>query len=362
MVAGLRISETYIERDLKRRQCGYGRGERMKIESDHAEIISGVRHGRTMGSPIGMVIWNRDWENWKDVMAVSGRNTGAGRITRPRPGHADLAGVYKYGLRDIRPVLERSSARETATRVAVGAIARRFLEEFGINIHSRTLSIGGIFAEKTSDGWDAIEESPVRCGDANAGRAMIRAIDGAKADGDSLGGVFEVIADHVPVGIGSHVHWDRRLDSRIAQAVMSIPSVKAVEIGDGLTTAGLRGSQAHDVILPGRAGERPWRRGSNRAGGIEGGMTNGEPLIVRGMVKPISTMKKPLASIDLETGKKAEAHFERADTCIVPAAGVAGEAMLSIVLASALLEKFGGDSLEETKAAFRRQRRSIALF
>jgi len=362
--AGLRLGEAYIERDLRRRQGGYGRGERMKIETDHAEIISGVRHGRTMGSPIAMVIWNHDWENWSDIMAVGGRETGKGRITRPRPGHADLPGVFKYGLKDIRPILERSSARETAARVAVGAIARRFLEEFGISIHSRTLAIGKVQSEGSIQvNWEVVEASPVRCADIRTGRAMMRLIDAARAEGDTLGGVFEIIAVGVPVGLGSHVHWDRRLDGRIAQAVMSIPSVKAVEIGSGFAVAALRGSEAHDVILPGPVGRAlPWRRASNHAGGLEGGMTNGEPLVVRAAIKPISTLRKPLGSIDLATGKKAEAHFERADVCVVPAAGVVGEAMLATVLASAVLEKFGGDSLRETLAAYRRYIRSIALF
>lgn len=362
--AGLRLGEAYIERDLRRRQGGYGRGERMKIETDHAEIISGVRHGRTMGSPIAMVIWNHDWENWSDIMAVGGREIGKGRITRPRPGHADLPGVFKYGLKDIRPILERSSARETAARVAVGAIARRFLEEFGISIHSRTLAIGKVQSGSGSQvNWEVVEASPVRCADIRTGRAMMELVDAAVADGDSLGGVFEVIAEGMPVGLGSHTHWDRRLDGRIAQAVMSIPSVKAVEIGSGFAVAALRGSEAHDVILPGSDGQSlPWKRASNHAGGLEGGMTNGEPLVVRAAVKPISTLRKPLDSIDLATGEKAEAHFERADVCVVPAAGVVGEAMLAIVLASAVLEKFGGDSLRETLAAYRRYVRSIAVF
>ncbi|MCX8126397.1 MAG: chorismate synthase, partial [Dehalococcoidia bacterium] len=224
LVSGLRLSEAFIERDLRRRQSGYGRGERMRIEADRAEIISGVRYGRTIGSPISLVIWNRDWENWADVMSVDGKDVGKGRVTRPRPGHADLPGVFKYGLKDIRPVMERSSARETAARVAVGAIARRFLEEFGISVRSRTLAIGKVHARDGGQpDWNAVENSPVRCDDAEASREMVKMIDLAKAEGDTLGGVFEVIADGVPVGLGSHVHWDRRLDGRIAQALMSIP-------------------------------------------------------------------------------------------------------------------------------------------
>ena len=347
--AGLRLSEDYIASDLTRRQGGYGRSQRMKIEQDRAEIMSGVRHGLTMGSPIALLIRNRDWENWQDIMGVSPIEQEVQPLPRPRPGHADLAGVTKYGLDDIRPILERSSARETAARVAAGAVARRFAEEFGIDIHSHTIAIGG---ERASLGdavdWDVVEKSPVRCADAAAEKAMIAAIDEAASSGDTLGGVFEVVATGVPVGLGSHVHWDRRLDGRIAGVMMSINSVKGVEIGDGFGMANLKGSQVHDAIEASDASPYGWRHATNRAGGIEGGISNGEPIVVRAVAKPVPTLGKPLPSIDLSTKEAVQAHFERSDICVVPAAGVIGEAMLAIVLADALLEKFGGDNLKET--------------
>ena len=354
MVAGLSISEEYIAQDLKRRQAGYGRGARMKIERDKAEIISGVRHGFTIGSPISLVIWNRDWENWQETMSVTPVDKEIETVTSPRPGHADLAGVTKYGTGDIRPILERASARETAARVAVGSVARRFLEEFGIVIHSHTINIGGNWAslDKPVD-WDHIENSPVRCGNAAAEKMMIAAIDEAKADGDTLGGVFEVVATGVPVGLGSHVQWHRRLDSQITQAMMSINAVKGVEIGDGFALANVKGAQAHDIVEPGFKGQSPsWHRPTNRAGGIEGGISNGQSIIVRAVVKPIATLGKPLPSVDLSTGKITKAHYERSDICVVPAAGVIGEAMLAIVLANVALEKFGGDSLKEVLANY----------
>lgn len=353
MVAGLALSEEYIRRDLERRQGGYGRGLRMQIEKDRAELLSGVRHGLTTGSPIAMVIWNKDWENWREVMSISPSEKGGEPVTRLRPGHADLPGVVKYGLDDVRPILERSSARETATRVAVGAVARRFLEEFGIQIHSHTVAIGGQRAEKVAPpDWDVVERSVVRCADPEADKRMIAAIDEAKENGDTVGGLFEVVADRVPIGLGSYAHWDRRLDGRIAQAVMSIPSVKGVEFGAGFAQADQRGSQIHDVIRPGGVRARSWERPTNRAGGLEGGMTNGQPLLVRAAVKPIATLARPLASVDLRTGREAAAHYERSDVCIVPAAGVIGEAMIAVVLAEAMLEKFGGDSLKEIKRSY----------
>jgi chorismate synthase len=276
-------------------------------------------------------------------------------LTLPRPGHADLAGVIKYGTRDIRPILERASARETAARVAVGAVARRFLEEFGIAVHSHTARIGKIQAKLSRDiNWQQVEKSPVRCADAKCEQAMLEAIDKVKSEGDTLGGVFELVADGVPVGLGSHVHWDRRLDGRIAQAIMSIQSVKGVEIGDGFSLATTTGSQSHDIIEPSAIEAHfPWGRATNKAGGIEGGISNGQPIIVKAVVKPIATLGKPLPSVDLGTGKTAEAHYERSDICVVPAAGVVGEAMLAIVLADAMLEKFGGDHLHETLANYR---------
>ena len=345
--AGLALDENYIARDLKRRQGGYGRSARMDIEQDQAEILSGVRHGLTIGSPISLLIWNRDWENWKDIMAVTPVERDIEPVTRLRPGHADLAGAIKYGLGDIRPILERASARETAARVAVGAVARRLLEEFGIEIHSHTIAIGGVWANGGEVDWAKVEKSPVRCADAEAERAMMAAIDEAKKAGDSVGGAFQVVATGVPIGLGSHVHWDRRLDGRIAQAMMSINAVKGVEIGAGFPLADLKGSQTHDIIQFDKAKQK-WQHASNRAGGIEGGITNGEPIVVNAAVKPVPTLGKPLPSVDLRTGDAVEAHSERSDVCVVPAAGVIGEAMLAIVLADAMLEKFGGDHIKET--------------
>jgi chorismate synthase len=358
MVADLPLEERYINKQLKRRQQGYGRGPRMKIEDDKVEVLAGVRYGLTAGSPIALFIINRDWQNWQEQLSVSPMEKEAEPVICPRPGHADLAGVTKYGLKDIRPVMERASARETASRVAVGAIARRFLEELGISIHSHTVGIGQCHCERSeamlvSTDWQRVEISPVRCANAGLEKAMIAAINEAKASGDTLGGVFEVIATGVPIGLGSHVSWERRLDGRIAQAIMSINAVKGVEIGAGFALAGLRGSQAHDVIEPMRrskAKKPAWRHATNRAGGIEGGMSNGEDIVVRAAVKPIATLASPLPSIELSSGKATKAHYERSDICVVPAAGVIGEAMLANVLADACLEKFGGDNLRETLA------------
>lgn len=348
VVAGLALTEADINRDLERRQRGHGRGGRMKIETDRAEITSGVRHGKTLGSPISLFIENCDWKNWQDSMSVAPVAEKSERITRLRPGHADLAGVLKYGFDDVRNVLERSSARETAARVAVGAVARRFLAEFGVTVRSHTLSIGGKRAS-VSDviDWDRVENSPVRCADPAGEREMIVEIDKAKSAGDTLGGVFEIMATGVPVGLGSHVQWDRKLSSRICQAISSINAIKGVEIGYGFALADIPGSKAHDVIETANGG-KAWRRSSNRAGGIEGGMSNGEPIVVRAAMKPIATLAKPLPSVDLDTGQTVDAHFERSDVCAVPAAGVVGEAMLAIVLTEAMLEKFGGDSIAET--------------
>ena len=345
--AGLTLNEEYIAGDLKRRQWGYGRSARMEIEQDRAEILSGVRHGLTIGSPISLLIWNRDWENWQEVMAISPVDRESEPVTRLRPGHADLAGTIKYGLDDIRPILERASARETAARVAVGAVARKLLQEFGIEIKSHTIAIGGISIKggKSERNWAQVEKSPVRCAEAEAEKAMIAAIDKAKEAGDTVGGVFEIVATGVPIGLGSHVQWDRRLDGRIAQALMSINAVKGVEVGAGFSLANLPGSQSHDIIE--RVG-RKWHHATNRAGGIEGGISNGEPIMVKAAVKPIPTLGKPLPSVDLKTGEAVKAHSERSDVCVVPAAGVIGEAMLAIVLADAMLEKFGGDHIMET--------------
>jgi len=370
MVADLPVEECHINKELRRRQQGYGRGLRMKIEDDKAEIIAGVRHGLTIGSPIALFITNRDWQNWQEEMSISPVEKEVEPVTCPRPGHADLAGVTKYGLKDIRPIMERASARETAARVAVGAIARRFLEELGIAIHSHTVAIGPHRwerSEASSVDWRKVEASPVRCANGKLEKAMMAAIDEAKADGDTLGGIFEVVANSIPIGLGSHVSRDRRLDGRIAGAMMSINAVKGVEIGVGFAVAKLKGSQAHDIIEPVSsviASEAkqalPWRRATNRAGGIEGGMSNGEDIIVRAAVKPIATLVNPLSSVDVLSGKVTKAHYERSDICVVPAAGVIGEAMLAIVLADACLEKFGGDNLKETLANYHNYLRNIS--
>jgi len=363
MGAALPLDEEYINKELKRRQQGYGRGPRMKIEEDKVEIVAGVRYGLTTGSPIALFITNRDWQNWQEQLSISPVEKEAEPVTCPRPGHADLAGVIKYGLKDIRPIIERASARETAARVAVGAVARSFLEELGVSIYSYTVAIGNVghepsasLCEASSIDWQQVEASPVRCAHAEQEKAMMAAIDKAKADGDTLGGIFEVIATGVPIGLGSHVSWDRRLDGRIAQAIMSINAVKGVEIGAGFALARLKGSQAHDVIEPNprsKAKGLPWRHVTNRAGGTEGGISNGEDIIVRAAIKPIATLTSPLPSVDLSSGKVAKAHYERSDICVVPAAGVIAEAMLVIVLAEAYLDKFGGDNLKETLANYR---------
>ncbi|MCH7809530.1 MAG: chorismate synthase [Chloroflexi bacterium] len=352
--AGLPVTEEYIAAEMKRRQGGYGRSKRQQLEQDHAQLIGGVRHGRTLGSPIAMVIANRVWEDWREVMQVGPYEGDPKRVTRLRPGHADLAGAMKYGFDDARNVLERASARETAARVAVGAVCRRFLEEFGIAVRSHTASIGDVVAEIDGEpAWDAVEASPVRCADAKASERMVAAIDEAREAGDTLGGTFEMWATGVPIGLGSHVQWDRKLDGQVAQAVMSIHATKGVDIGGGFAVAAGPGSQAHDVIMPPDKWDgRQWRRETNRAGGLEGGMTNGEPVVVRGALKPISTLSKPLPSVDLISGEVIQAHYERSDVCTVPAAGVVGEAMIAIVVARAMLEKFGGDSLDETRRAY----------
>ena len=356
--AGLPLDEEFIAAQLARRQRGYGRGGRMLIEQDRAHIMSGVRHGYTLGSPIGMTLENKDWANWQAAMAVEAVDDldaeGRGkRVTRLRPGHADLPGAMKYGFEDVRNVLERASARETAARVAAGAVAVRFLQEFGIELHSHVVSIAGIQADPQEDiDWDAVEESPVRCADPGAAARMMAEIDAAKDAGDTVGGTVEVIAQNVPIGLGSHVHWDRKIDARIAQALMSINAVKAVSIGPGWETVDLRGSQVHDIIEPVTDPAAPWQRKTNRLGGTEGGMTNGMPLVARFGIKPIATLVNPLPSVDLDTGEPVQAHYERSDVCQVPPAGVIGEAMVALILIDAFLEKFGGDSLEETRRNF----------
>jgi chorismate synthase len=351
--AALAISEEYIAAQLARRQRGYGRGGRMLIEQDRAHIMSGVRHGHTLGSPIGMTLENKDWANWQEAMAVTPIEGEAKRVTRIRPGHADLPGAMKYGFEDVRNVLERASARETAARVAAGAVAMRLLEEFGIKLHSHVMSIGGVWANPQEPiDWEAVEDSPVRCADPKAAIPMMAAIDAAKEAGDTVGGTVEVIAENVPIGLGSHVHWDRKIDGRIAQALMSINAVKATSIGPGWEIVDRRGSQVHDVIEPVTDPDRPWQRKTNRAGGTEGGMTNGMPLVARFAIKPIATMVNPLPSVDLDTGQLVQAHYERSDVCQVPPAGVIGEAMVALVLADAFMEKFGGDSVPETRRNF----------
>ncbi len=350
--AGLPVSAADVDVELKRRMGGYGRGARMKIESDHIEWLSGVRAGETLGSPIAMLIWNRDWEHWQDVMAPEADATpdplGRRRqVTRPRPGHADLAGSLKYDRADARDILERASARETVARVACGAVCKKLLRQFEIEIGSHVAELGGVVAHPASPiphpVNDAADQSPVRCLDKDAEAEMIRRIDAAKAAGDTLGGIVEVVALGVPVGLGSHVSWDRKLDGRLAQALMSIPAVKGVELGLGFEAARRKGSEVHDEIVPGFA------RATNRAGGTEGGMTTGEPLVLRVAMKPISTLMSPLKTVDLKTGGPAQAQSERSDVTAVPAMGVIAEAMVAIVLTEALLEKFGGDALSELK-------------
>jgi chorismate synthase len=353
--AGLLLSEADIAVQLARRQLGYGRGGRMKIEHDHAEIMAGVRHGLTLGSPISLFIQNRDWENWREKMAVEPVEGQTERVTRLRPGHADLTGAIKYGFDDVRPVLERASARETAARVAAGAVARRFLEEFGIEFHGHVLALGGVEAPQCEQpDWERVEASVVRCWDPESEARMIQAIDAAKHEGDSVGGIVEVRVSGVPIGLGSHVHWDRKLDGLIAQAVCSINAFKAVAFGAGFDATSSTGSRTHDVILPAdQWNGHPWRHASNRLGGIVGGISTGEEIIVRAAVKPIPTLAHPLPSVDLDTGEEVLAHYERSDVCVVPAAAVVAEAMVALVLAAALLEKFGGDHIEETKRNYR---------
>jgi chorismate synthase len=349
MPAGVPVREEEIDAQLRRRQLGYGRGKRMAIEEDRVEILSGVIRGETTGAPIALWVANRDWRPDEPD------------ITRPRPGHADLTGALKYNFRDVRRVLERASARETAARVAAGAVCRQFLEEFGISILSHVTEIGGVCAARRPEGWEALraaaESSEVRCADPESARQMMAAIDAAGERGDTLGGVVEVVALGVPPGLGSYVHWDRKLDARLAMALMSINAIKGVEFGLGFAAARTPGTQAHDEIF--------WEegvgfyRGTNRAGGIEGGMSTGEPIIVRIAMKPLSTLRRPLRSVDLITKEPVEAVVVRSDVCAVPAAGVVAEAMVAIVLTDAMLEKFGGDHLDEIKRSYEAYRQRI---
>jgi chorismate synthase len=358
--AGMPLRAEDIDLELKRRMAGYGRGARMKIESDAVEFLSGVRAGETIGSPIAMVIWNRDWENWTDVMAPEPDEEGGARrrrVTRPRPGHADLVGVLKYGRSDARDILERASARETAARVACGAVCRRLLAEFGVEIGSHVVALGSVRAPEQSTLPAPLNEvadrSAVRCLDAAASQAMVDAVDAALAERDTLGGVAEVVARGVVLGLGSHASWDTRLDGSLARAVMSIPAVKGVEIGLGFGAAALPGSAAHDEIEEGgRPTSGGFARRGNRAGGLEGGMTTGEPIVLRAAMKPLSTLRRPLDTVNLETGEPAKAQSERSDVTAVPAMGVVAEAMVALVLAQAMTEKFGGDSLTELRANY----------
>jgi len=383
--ANLSITEGDINKELARRQTGYGRGNRMAIEKDKAEITAGVRLGKTIGSPLAMVIENRDWENWKEIMNIGAMGKGQWarmeEVTRPRPGHADLPGAMKYNQYDIRNILERSSARETAVRVAAGAICKRFLDEFGIRVTSWVIEIGGVrckmgtvpYLRMERSGvaesglspksiFELAESSDVRCPDKKVSEKMRKAIDKARKNGDSLGGIFEVAVTGIPPGLGSHVQWDRKLDGNLARALMSIQAIKGVEVGMGFEVAGRFGSEVHDEIFYKTQDSRlktqdsnfwpvvpRFYRKTNNAGGIEGGMSNGEPILLRAAMKPIPTLYKPLRSVDINTKRSFQASVERSDICAVPAASVIGEAVVALEIANAFLEKFGGDSIEEVK-------------
>lgn len=364
--AGVHITEASIRQDLARRQAGYGRGGRMKIETDYAVLQTGVRHGKTMGSPIAMLIENLDhftgngpdgmpWTHTMSKEPVEGEVT---PIQRLRPGHADTPGINKYKTDDARDILERSSARESTSRVAAGAICRAFLAEFGVEVHSHVLNIGGVQARPSQPvDWAAVEASEVRTADADAGGMMMKEIDAAREAGDSLGGVFEIVATGLPIGLGSHIQWDTKLSTKLAASVGSVNAVKGIEFGEGFELADLRGSKVHDIIKPLDEWEKdadgswikPWPRRTNNAGGLEGGMTTGEPLIIKAVVKPIATIINSLPSVDLTTGELEQAHYERSDITFVPTCGVIAEAMVCITLAEAFLEKFGGDHIDETK-------------
>jgi chorismate synthase len=350
--AGLPLTPDMVNRDLARRQKGYGRGGRMRVEEDRVEFACGVRHGATLGNPIGLLVANKDWENWKDVMAVEPSQTPPSKVvTRPRPGHADLVGAIKYGHRDIRNVLEKASARETAIRVAIGGVAKALLGQFGMRVLSYTTEIGGVAANRVDDplvAYEKAEGSEVRCPDEAAGARMIEQIRAAKHRGDTLGGVFEVVVTNPPIGLGSYAQWDRRLSTRLAMAAMSIQAMKGVEIGMGFEAARRFGSEVHDEIHYEQDGKRFYRK-TNNAGGLEGGITNGEPIVLRVAMKPISTLYSPKKSVDIETKEPFDATVERSDICTVPAAGVVGEAVIAFEMANAMIEKFGGDSLEEMK-------------
>jgi chorismate synthase len=357
--AGVPVSLDYLDRQLWRRQQGFGRGGRMKIETDRVHIVSGVRHSQTVGSPIAILIENKDWKNWTGILPVEAKDAEAGKerpVQRPRPGHADLAGAIKYNFEDARHILERASARETAARVAVGGLAKTFLRQFGIEVLSHVVAVGPVRLERAA-AWEeivALEERGevlLGCVDAETEARMKEVVDHAYRTGDTVGGVFEVVAHGLPIGLGSHIAWDTRLDGRLAQAVVSIQAVKGVEIGLAEEGAASYGSAVQDTIHYDKP-EHAFHRGSNRAGGIEGGITNGQDVTVRGFLKPISTLRRPLESVDLTTREPAKAAYERSDVAVIPAAGVIGEAMVALVLAQAFLEKFGGDSLGEIKRNF----------
>ncbi|GAC1662688.1 MAG: chorismate synthase [Candidatus Acidiferrum sp.] len=367
--AALPVDAAFINHELHRRQLGYGRGGRQKIEKDHADIFAGVRHGKTIGAPVALRIENRDWANWENVLPVEDTPESLGKekkLIAPRPGHADLAGSQKFNFHDARYILERASARETAARVAAGAFAKLLMREFGIHIASHTTQVGHLRLERSAT-WDEVRtvnadtDSPLRCVDAALQEKMKAEVDAALKAGDTVGGIFEVIAHNVPVGLGSHAQWDEKLDGKFAQALMSIQAVKGVEIGAGVTAAGSMGSQVQDEISYDKTAAR-FRRSSNRAGGLEGGITNGEDLVLRGYLKPISTLRRALGTADMVTKEPVQAAYERSDWCVVPAAGVVGEAMVALVLADAFLQKFGGDSIDETRRNFDTYAQQIKAF
>ncbi len=367
--AQLPIDVEFINHELHRRQLGYGRGGRQKIEKDRAEIFAGVRHGKTIGAPIALRIENRDWANWEKALPVEDSPEFTGnekKLTAPRPGHADLAGSQKFDFHDARYVLERASARETAARVAAGAFAKLLLRELGTEIASHTVQVGHVRLARPA-AWDEIVsvckdlESPLRCVDSATQEKMKAEVDAVLKAGDTVGGIFEIIAHHVPVGLGSHAQWDEKLDGKLAQALMSVQAVKGLEIGAGITAAGSYGSEVQDEISYDKPAKK-FRRSSNRAGGLEGGITNGEDVVVRGYLKPISTLRRALGTADMVTKEPVQAAYERSDWCVVPAAGVAGEAMVALVLADAFLQKFGGDSLAEMRRNFDNYARQIDEF
>jgi len=363
--SGLPVTAEQINADLIRRQGGYGRGGRMRIEKDRIEFICGVRKGKTLGNPLGLLIWNKDWENWKDIMASEPGPPSTERVvTRPRPGHADLVGAIKYGHRDIRNVLEKASARETAIRVAIGGVAKSLLAQFDMRVVSYTMDIGGVAAPSPNDpllAYEHAEQSDVRCHDPETAKKMIEQIRAAKHKGDSLGGIFEVVVTNVPIGLGTYAQWDRRLGARLAFAAMSIQAMKGVEFGMGFESARRFGSEVHDDIYFDKATGQFIRK-SNNAGGLEGGITNGQPIVLRVAMKPIATLYTPKDSVDIETKEPFEATVERSDICTVPAAGVVGESVIAYEMANAMIEKFGGDTLDEMKRNFEAYQEYVRTF